>query len=338
MDSVTPLRFIVAGRIHRDFLLLNSGQAWLDVPGGNLLYAASGLAIWEKGIGLLGRVSRDFPTDWLELMAAKGFDRRGIRVLPELMEMRRFTAYTDGAVAHADNPVSHFARLGLPFPKNLLDYRESTPQLDSRTRLAQSSVRLSDIPADFMDAAAAHICPLDYLAHSLLPSTLRQGHITTLTLDPSPGYMNPAFWDYIPPILTGLSAFLTNEEKIRSLFQGRTSDLWEMAEALSGYGCELVVIKRGERGQYLYDAPARARYTIPAYPARIVDPTGAGDAFCGGFLAGYRSTYEPLQGVLYGNISASFTVEGSGAFYAMEAFPRLAEARRLALQDMVRKV
>ena len=44
--------------------------------------------------------------------------------------------------------------------------------------------------------------------------------------------------------------------------------------------------KRGERGQLLYDSASKTRYEIPAYPANLVNPTGVGDAFCAGFLAG----------------------------------------------------
>jgi sugar/nucleoside kinase (ribokinase family) len=69
-----------------------------------------------------------------------------------------------------------------------------------------------------------------------------------------------------------------------------------------------------------------------------VDPTGAGDAFCGGFLAGYRRTYDPLEAVLFGNISASLVVEGTGPFYALDALPGLAQARLDALRQSVRKI
>jgi ribokinase len=135
-----------------------------------------------------------------------------------------------------------------------------------------------------------------------------------------------------------LTAFLPNEEEIRSLFHGRSTDLWEMMEALAGYGCEFVVVKRGERGQLLFDRATKSRWEISAYPARVTDPTGAGDAFCGGFLAGYRQTYDPLQAVLHGSVSASLVVEGSGPFFALDALPGLAQARLEALREGVRKV
>jgi ribokinase len=179
---------------------------------------------------------------------------------------------------------------------------------------------------------------VDYLTHSLLPAVLRQAEFTTVTLDPSPGYMNPTFWDDVPALLTGLTAFLPSEEEMRSLFQGRSTDLWEMAEALAAYGCEIIIIKRGEGGQMLYDAATRTRWEVTAYPSRMVDPSGAGDAFGGGFLAGYRRSYDALEAVLFGNISASLVVEGTGPFYALDALPGLAQARLEALRQAVRRV
>jgi hypothetical protein len=337
MTSAPLLSYIVAGKLTRNYLLPPNGQPLLDVPGGSLLHAAAGLRVWENGIGLIARVGEDYPQNWLQQLEARGFDRRGVRVLPEAVDLRQFIAYTDLTTRSNDNPVGHFARLGLPFPKELLDYTDPPAQLDSRTRLMPLSLRTGDIPADYLDATAAHLCPLDYITHSMLPPTLRQGHVSTITLDPSPGYMNPTFWDDVPAILTGITAFLPNEEKLRGLFQGRSTDLWEMAETIATYGCEVVVIKRGERGQYVYDGTTRARWIIPAYPARVADPTGAGAAFCGGFLAGFRRAYDPLQAALHGNISASLAVEGSGALYPIDAMPGLADARMQALKDMVKR-
>ncbi len=337
-QAVKMLRFLIAGQLRRDFLLPPVGEPKLDVPGGSLLYAGVGLRVWESEVGLIGRVGEDYPFSWLQDLEQWGLDRRGIQVLSEPVDLRWFAAYPDSNTCITDNPVTQFAERGLPFPKDLLDYSTPPLQLDSRIRVQPLTLRLGDIPADYLDAGAAHLCPLDYLSHNLLPSVLRQGHITTITLDPSLGYMSPTYWDDIPALVTGTTAFLPSENKLRNLFQGRSSNLWEMAEAISGFGCEIVVIKRGERGQYLYDGYTHTRWIIPAYPVHLVDPTGAGDAFCGGFLAGYCRTYDPLQAALHGNISASMVVEGSRVAYALDSLPGLADARLMALKDMVRKV
>lgn len=337
MESHPILRYLIAGTLRRDYIITPGGEALSDVPGGSLLYGAAGIAVWASGIGLIGRVGEDYPQEWLERTSQYTLDLRGIHVLPEILDLRHFIAFPDLETRQTDSPVSHFVRLNLPFPKSLLGYTPPTPQPDSRTQPTRLTIRANQIPSDYFDATAAHLCPLDFLSHSLLPSVLRQGRITTITLDPSPGYMNPIFWDDIPMVVEGITAFLTSEEKIRSLFLGRSSDLWEMAETIGSYGCEIIVIKRQARGQYVYDHAGHNRWIVPAYPAHMVNPNGAGDAFCGGFLAGYRSSYDPLSAALHGNISASLVVEGNSPFYPLDALPGLAQARLDSLHNAVRK-
>ena len=334
------IRFVIAGQLKRDFALLPSGKALVDVPGGNSIYAAAGFGVWEKPelAGLLARVGEDYPHEWLEAFQSRGFDIQGIRILPEAIDVRNFYAYTDMYTKFTEDPAAHFTRIQQPFPKALLNYSRPANTYDSRTHLTSTSLRQSDIPDDFLDATAAHLCPIDYLTHTLLPAVLRQNGFSTVTLDPSAGTMSPTFWDDIPAMVTGLTAFLPNEEEMRQLFHGRSTDLWQMIETIADYGCEIVVVKRGERGQFLFDRATRARWEIPAYPARVTDPTGAGDSYCGGFLAGYRQTYDPILAALYGSISASLTVEGSGVFYALDGLPGLAQARLSALREGLRRI
>ncbi len=336
----TLLRFILAGQLKRDFGLIPDGKALVDVPGGNAIYAGAGLGVWEspKHVGLVARVGEDYPREWMAEFSQRGFDIRGIRVLPEAVDLRSFYVYTDIYTRLSEDPAAHFTRLKQPFPKALLNYSHPRSTYDSHSQLMQTSLRQSDIPAEYLDATAAHLCPIDFLTHTLLPAVLRQNGFTLVTLDPSAGTMTPTFWDDLPELVSGLTAFLPNEEEMRTLFHGRSTDLWQMMEAIAAYGCEIVVVKRGERGQYLFDRGTKTRWEISAYPARVADPTGAGDAFCGGFLGGYRKTYDPLQAVLYGSISASLTIEGSGAFYALDALPGLAQARLEALKEGVRKI
>jgi hypothetical protein len=337
MANPPLLRYLIAGRLCRNYVITPQGKTLFDVPGGSLFHAAAGMGIWESGIGLVGRVGEDYPQEWLEQVSVQGFDVRGVRILPEAVDLRHFIAYNENNAASTDNPVSHFSRLELPFPKSLLGYTPPSFQLDSRNRLKPLTLRQNDIPSDYFDATAAHLCPLDYLSHTLLPSIFRQGNINTITLDPGENYMDPAFWDDIPVLVNGISAFLCSEDKLAALFQGRSSDPWEMAETLSSYGCEIVVIKRGSRGQYLYDGSSRARWIIPAYPVQMLDPTGAGDAFCGGFLAGFRSSYDPLHAALTGSVSAGMVIEGTNPFHALDALPGLAKARMSSLRETVRK-
>jgi hypothetical protein len=381
--------FVLAGHLQRDYLLPAEGRPLLDVPGGNLLHAAAGLSVWnpvpEPGrdrkprdyfAGLLARAGEDYPQEWLKSFEARGWDRRGIHILAEALDLRHFQAniphpvpgtgasrsgqdpespnaagtsahpepghglrfVTKGELITRTNPVAHFARLGLPFPKSLLGYQPPEEIGKDRKDSEAASPRPGDIPPDYLTARAVHLCPLDYLTASRLSSTFRQASVTTLTLDPTAACMTGKTFENMRILLQGVTAFLPSEEEVRALFWGRTNDLWEMAETLGAFGCEFIVIKSGAHGQRLYDSVSKKRWEIPAYPARLVDGTGAGDSFCGGFLAGYQKTYDPLRGVLHGSVSASLTIEGSGCFHALEALPGLAERRLESLAGLVRQI
>ncbi|MGC8856365.1 MAG: carbohydrate kinase family protein, partial [Anaerolineae bacterium] len=297
-----------------------------------------GLVVWDQGVGLLSKIGEDTPRHWLRALEARQMDVRGIRILPQRLDLRSFIAYTSLNERSTGNPVSHFARRGLIFPKSLLGYQPPAESQEDRRVPDPLAPAPSDIPLDYLDARAVHICPLDFVSQSQLVATFKDGSATTVSLDPAAGYMLPSFLRELRILLQGVTVFLPSEEELRSLFWGETHDLWEMIEALAPFGPEIIVVKRGSQGQLVYDALGKHRWEIPAYPARLADPTGVGDAFCGGFLAGYLKLYDPLEAALHGNISASLAIVGSGPFYPLEALPGLAEARLQALRDWVREV
>ncbi|HXF85030.1 MAG TPA: carbohydrate kinase family protein [Anaerolineales bacterium] len=326
------VEYLIFGQLTREYLLPAAGEPRLDVAGGSLLYAAGGFGVWASGAGLVARVGDDYPRGWLNECKSRGFDTTGIRILPHSLDVREFIAYNESFEANRVNPISHFARRGMTFPKSLLGYQSEKNDSEART------LTVLDIPEDYLGARAAHLCPMDLISQMQLIAGLKRGRTHSFTLDPAPASMTPRARRELPALLNGVTVFLPSEEEICSLFQGETYDLWEMAEAIALYGCEYVVIKRGALGQLLYIAQTKQRFEIPAYPVRMVDPTGAGDAFCGGFLAGYCKNYDPVEGVLHGNISASLKIEGCGAFYPMDVLPGLAEARLNMLKDEVRRV
>ncbi len=59
-------------------------------------------------------------------------------------------------------------------------------------------------------------------------------------------------------------------------------------------------------------APSVTQIYVPAVPTNVIDPTGAGNAYCGGFLAGYVQTSDVLTAARYGAVAASFLVEQAG--------------------------
>ncbi len=329
---------VIAGRITREFILPPYGKPLLDAPGGSALYAAGGLIVWENEVGLLACVGEDYPRPWLRQIEAHGVNVTGVQILEQNLDLRAFLAYNEKFEITHGTPVSQFARRELTFPKALLGYQEPPERYKDSRRPGPPAPNPMVIPVEYHRPRAVHLCPLDFEIHNQLITAFNAGSVTTLTLDPSPDYMTPSFIRNLRILFEGLTVFLPSEEELRRLFWGETHDLWEMAAAIGGFGCEIVVVKRGGQGQIVYDIKGNHKWEVPAYPARPADPTGAGDAFCGGYLAGFKKTYDPLEAALYGNVSASLKVEGSGAFYPSEVLPGLAEARLSSLKNLVRQV
>jgi hypothetical protein len=338
-DKTNP-RDLFVGDLRREFTLTAEDEWILDTPGGSLLYASGGYLVWEsgKGPGLLTRVGEDYPEIWLEQFAAKNLDTNGVVVLPRSMDLRSCTLLERNSIQSTTNPLGYISKREVGLPKDLIGYTHPLSITSNRRERRETAIREIDIPPAYESASGVHICPLDYLSHNLLPAVFRNKGFSTITLDPCSSYMVPDYFGDFPSLVTGLTAVLPSEDDLRNLYKGKSVDLWEIAGDLGHYGCDLVVVKRGPAGQYLYDAASRRKWQVPAYPARVVNPKGAGNAFCGGFLAGYRRNYDPLEGVLCGNVSASLSVEGHGAFFGLDALPGLAEARLEALRDEVREV
>jgi sugar/nucleoside kinase (ribokinase family) len=327
-------RDVIIGEFRREYSLSTDEEWILDAPGGNALYAAVGYLIWEKedSPGILTRVGEDFPQDWLERFSDQRINTDGVITLPQALDLRICYVHQNDLAREIADPIPHFSKLGMALPPGLIGYTGVNKTLSTRRGTQETAAREEDIPPSYATATGAHLCPLDYLSHNLLPAVLRQRGFSTITLDPSPGYMDPTFIGDIPQLVTGLTAFLPSENDLLNLYQSRTTDLWEIAAELGRYGCELIVVKIESGGQKLYNAVTKKRWNIAGYPAMFKNMVGVGDAFCGGFLAGYRKTFDPLQAVMYGSVSASLMVEGSGPFFALQALPGLAKARLEYLQ------
>ncbi len=337
MPPIIP-EYIFTGGLREDYFITAAGEVHLRKLGGNAIYAAVGARVWSKAVGLLSRVGSNYPPEWLELLQQRGLDTRGVKVLPEAQNTRTFYAYLSLEERVDTDPAAHFARLGRPLPPDLQHYATSTDGQDERTRFGPLAVRPTEVPREYLDARGAHLAPCEFVVHSTLPATFRHSKIGYVTCDPSLRYMHPNFTDDVKRIVSGLDAFLPSEMETRAYFREPLADLWEAAEAFGAMGAKLAVIKLGARGQFLYEAASGRRWHVPAYPAKARDVTGAGDAYCGGFLAGLAETHDPLEAALRGSVSASLVIEGSGALYALDSTPGLAQARLAALRDSVRAI
>lgn len=331
-----PSRYLILGGLREDYCITHTDQAFLGVLGGNAAYAAAGAAVWSRSVEIVSRIGSNYPQAWLEQLEAAGIRTDGVRVLSDYQDTRTFYKYLSLHERVDTNPAAYFLQAGIPLPSALADYRSSTEGQDNLDEFGPLAIRPNDLPPSLDTTAGAHLSPGDYLTHSVVPTRLRELGVRLVTVDPSIRYMQPNFRQKLRILVNGLSAFLPSEAEARSFFQPRPPGPWEMAEEFASFGCPIVLLKRGAAGQYLLDNHAKRRWHIPASPARVVDVTGAGDAYCGGFLVGLEQTGDAVEAGLRGSVSASLAVEGHGPLHALGAAPGLAEARLATLRPAVR--
>ena len=115
-------------------------------------------------------------------------------------------------------------------------------------------------------------------------------------------------------LLRRVDGLILNDEEARMLTGEK--NLFRAARKVLELGPRFVVLKKGEHGAFLVGEDVH--FALPAYPVEeVVDPTGAGDAFAGGFM-GYLASVQNIQpptlrrAMLYGTVTASFCVEGFG--------------------------
>jgi len=91
-------------------------------------------------------------------------------------------------------------------------------------------------------------------------------------------------------------------------------------------GPPVVVLKMGEAGAYLATPDTRIR--IPAFPVRMIDATGAGDTFCGSFLARILAGDSPEPAGRYAAVAAALKCTGYGAVAPIPSPARVLDAMR----------
>jgi sugar/nucleoside kinase (ribokinase family) len=123
--------------------------------------------------------------------------------------------------------------------------------------------------------------------------------------------------DALVDVIRSVDCLILNDEELELLTEKPT--LLQAAREVLSWGPSAVVSKLGKYGAVLYTADGGV-FTLPAYPLeQVIDPTGAGDTFAGGFVgfvAAHRDeavTPDLLRRAMaYGTALASYNVEEFG--------------------------
>ncbi len=269
----------------------------LDVaerPGGSAANVMVGMARLGRKVGYIGEVARDREGEiMLKDLEREGVDTRGIIVS---------NVGRSGVVAGYIDSTGERALYVDPGVNDTLEFEEVNLDYASSARFLHLTSFVGDKPLD------AQMRLVD-----LLPNT-------RVTFDPGDIYARRGP-EALRPILRRSFAVLPNLRELKLL----TGEGYKKgSKRLIEWGARIVGVKLGRRGCYVTDG--RGAHLVEAYEVPVVDTTGAGDAFCAGFLYGLLNNRDLYECGRIGNLIASHCVQKVGA---REGLPRILDLHEL---------
>ncbi len=254
------------------------------VIGGAATYITLSASHFVKSSGLVSVIGDDFPSDFLEEMNNRGINQDGLQI------KKGEKSFFWSGKYHYD--------------------------LNSRDTLITDLNVLADfdpiLPESYKEV---DFLMLGNLAPSVQMRVIEQmpNRPKLIVMDTMNFWMNIA-WDDLMQVIAKVDVLTINDEEARQM-AGEYS-LVKAARKILKLGPKYLIIKKGEHGALLFDA--HNVFFAPALPLEeVVDPTGAGDTFAGGFI-GYLAQSQNIsfenmkRAVIIGSAMASFTCEKFG--------------------------
>lgn len=124
------------------------------------------------------------------------------------------------------------------------------------------------------------------------------------------------WWPSLAPCLPYTDILFSNESEAKYLTG--FDDPAAAAQKFNQSGAKAVVIKLGSKGAYIYSAEFTGY--LDAFPVQALDSTGAGDAFCGGFLFGLERNWPIAQCGIFANAVGGLCVMAFGATTGIKSY------------------
>ena len=328
----------ISGGLRSDHIITLDGRPRARELGGNAVFAAVGARLWIDEVNIISRAGENYPSGWLELLRTNRLTDGGIRALRGNHDHRTFYAYVDANTRVDTNPAAHYLRCNTPMPCELIGYVHSTAGQDGPDQVDP----LAPMPVDISGAlAACHLAPMAIRSHLELPAAARAHGAQVISVDPGERYMIPLLSEHIGCILSQTDVFLPSAMEVKSFFGDDIRELHELARRMRWFaerGPRIVVVKLGSDGSMVFARDDAQVWHFPALQVPVVDVTGAGDAFCGGFVGHFSAHGNPLEAAIAGTVSASFAIEDYGAMHVLRASPDVRDTRAQWVRNHMARV
>ena len=298
---------IIVGTVAFDSIKTPYGQAE-RVVGGAASYIALAASHFVRNQEIISVIGEDFPKTFLEELASLGVGQTGLKLVEGGKSFFWEGSYHDDLIGR-DTLVTEL---------NVLE--GWSPEVPEAAK-----------DSDFV--MLGNLDPTVQL--SVLDQMSKKPEL--VVLDTMNFWMDIAM-DNLKAVISRIDVLVINDDEAKQLSGEESIKL--AAKKILKMGPTTVVIKKGEHGAIMFEGDKV--FFSPAHPLeKVVDPTGAGDTFAGGFIGylarlGSTDWEAKKQAVVVGSVMASFTCEAFGT----EKIKQLTEAqwheRIRELNEMVR--
>jgi len=299
------MSILVVGTVAFDTVETPFGRAE-RILGGSATYASLAARVLGAPVQLNAVVGSDFPDSHVEALTSRGVDVEGLVRDPE-----GETFFWAGRY-HYD-----------------LNTRDTLA-----THLNVLATFTPDLPASYRAPEIVCLGNLDPTVQASVIEQASEGDALVVA-----DTMN--FWientpDALAETLRRVDVLVINDEEARQL--SGEPNLVRAALAVRALRPETLIIKKGEHGALLFCGDDV--FAVPAYPLEdVIDPTGAGDTFLGGFAGhlarcGSTSPETMRQAVVVGSALASFVVEAFGPDRLLSVTPADLDERIEAFRQL----
>ncbi len=291
-----------------DDIVFPDGQTAMGVLGGGGPQTAFGMRLWAERVGLVAGVGRDLPDTARAWLDSTGINTAGLRRTGEWPTPRAWQ------VCEADG-------------RRTQVWRIPGPAIG-----AQLGRSLDDVPPAYQKARGFHLGVHPEEPDLAFIKALRNVG-AVVSVEPFRVAQQALTDAELRVLVSAGQIFSPSQQEAESLVG--TGAPAALIRRLIGLGAAIVALRQGSAGALVHRADTGETQYIPAYETTVIDPTGAGNAFCGGFLAGWVETGDLHRAGLYGAVAASFLVEQAGL---PDPRPNLADEAKRRLVTLQSKV
>jgi sugar/nucleoside kinase (ribokinase family) len=306
---MTRVSYISIGNIIIDDIVLPDGVTHMGILGGGGSHAIGGMRVWTNEIGFVAAVGADLPSECREALERYNIDLSGI-ILRE----------------------AHRA----PRAWQICEWDERRFEIfrtdfDTFIRMAPD---LEEIPESYWQAKGVHFLSDAREGQVEVAKALKQRGNPVVLWEPPPLIVTLEGRDMAQEILPWVDIFSPNLREATALCE--TDDIETIMDILTKWGAKIVALRMGIRGSAVRQRGGPTM-RIPIVPTEVVDVTGAGNAYCGGFLVGYVETRDIRTAAMYGAVSASFAIEQFGIPHITMETRQEAHRRLATLKKRVKR-